>query len=108
MQEGIGPVTPDVQEGDAKRTVLDVRLEEVVIDPDGVQGGWRALLVVEGVPVCTMEATGSSRPRICEWSPGGDPQDLLAVFVAVRRGDWPGITTVGGLCAGRMLPCARP
>jgi len=82
---------------------LDVRLEEVVIDPDGVPNGWKAMLVVEDVPVCTMEATGSSRPRICHWSSGGDPQDLLAVFVAVRRGDWPGITTVGALCAS-MLP----
>jgi hypothetical protein len=82
---------------------LDVRLENVVLDPDGVTEGWRALLVVEDVAVCTMEASGASRPRICHWSGGSDPQDLLAVFIAVRRGDWPGIGTVGALCAS-MLP----
>lgn len=80
---------------------LDVRLEKVEIDPDGTVDGWRALLVVEDVPVCVLEARSGSRPRICSWQPGGDPQDLLSVFVAVRRGDWPGITTVGELC-GRM------
>lgn len=93
--------------GDRDGAALDVRLRDVVIDPDGVVGGWRALLVVEDVPICTMEASGSSRPRICEWAPGGDPQDLLAVFVAVRRGDWPGISTVGGLCASRIPRSSR-
>jgi hypothetical protein len=82
-------------------TKLDVRLERVEIDPDGTVDGWRGVLVVEDVPVCVLEAKAGSRPRICSWQPGGDPQDLLAVFVAVRRGDWPGISTVGELC-GRM------
>lgn len=88
------------------RRPLEVRLDKVEIDPDGAPDGWRGMLVVEGVPVCVMEATTGSRPRICGWEAGGDPQDLLAVFVAVRRGDWPGITTVGELCGqmarGRM------
>jgi len=86
---------------DAAAGRLDVRLERIEIDPDGAVDGWRALLVVEDVPVCVLEATSGSRPRICSWEPGGDPQDLLAVFVAVRRGDWPDVATVGDLC-GRM------
>lgn len=98
---GIAHVSPsEMPVHDAGRK-LDVRLERVEIDPDGTVDGWRGMLVVEEVPVCVLEAKSGSRPRICSWEAGGDPGDLLAVFVAVRRGDWPGISTVGQLC-GRM------
>lgn len=79
-----------------------VRLEDVVLSSNGTDG-WSATLVVDGVPVCTLEGTGTARPRVLEWRGGGDPQDLSALTQAVSAGAWRGISSVGGLLGPMAL-----